>query len=366
MKKIYQILAVNPGSTSTKVSIFRDETEVLVSVTDHPVEVTGSFMNVLEQLDLRMRTVLDALNDGGWDLHDFDAVVGRGGLIRPVRSGTYAVCPEMIADLESGAEGGHASSLAGIIAARLGQQAGIPAYIVDPVIVDEMEDVARVTGMPGLSRKSIWHALNQKASARRAASELGRPYEDVNLIVAHLGGGITIGAHRKGRVIDVNNGLDGEGPLSPQRAGTLPAGELVRLCYSGKYSYEQMMSRIKGKAGLMAHLGTNDARDVLSMIADGDKHAELIYRAMAYQIAKSIGACYAVLKGKIDGIVITGGIAHDSTLVGWVIDYIGFMGKLFIYPGENEMHALAAGALRVLRGEDEALDYIDEAEKVKA
>jgi len=195
---------------------------------------------------------------------------------------------------------------------------------------------------------------------------MNRCYGDINLIVAHLGGGITIGAHQRGRVIDVNNGLDGEGPLSPQRAGTLPAGELVRLCYSGEYTYTEMMSRIKGKAGLMAHLGTNDARDVLGMIASGDKHAELIYRAMAYQIAKSIGANYAVLKGDIDGIVITGGLAYDKTLIAWVIDYIGFMGKLFIYPGENEMTALAGGALRVLRNEQQALNYIDEAEKVKA
>jgi butyrate kinase len=263
----------------------------------------------------------------------------------------------MVEDLRMGLLGQHASNLGGILAREIASQLNIPAFIVDPVVVDEMEEVARLSGMPDIERISIFHALNQKAVARRAARDLGKSYEEANLIVAHLGGGISVGAHKKGRVVDVNNALDGEGPFSPERAGGLPAEGLLKLCFSGKYTMDEIKKKMVGKGGLVAYLKTNDAREVEKMIEEGNKEAELIYRAMAYQIAKEIGNCAAVLCGQVDAIVLTGGIAHSKMLTGWIKERVEFISQVMTYPGEDEMSALAEGGLRVLRGEEKAKEY---------
>ncbi len=263
----------------------------------------------------------------------------------------------MLDDLKVGVLGEHASNLGGVLAYEIAEQLNIEAFIVDPVVVDEMNHIARISGMPEIKRKSILHALNQKAVARRAAEEIGKPYNDLNLIVTHLGGGISVGAHKKGRVIDVNNALDGEGPFSPERSGGLPVGDLVKLCFSGKYTQDEIKKLIKGNGGLVAYLGTNDGREVVKMIEDGNKHAEVVYKAMAYQVAKEIGSCSAVLKGKIDAIVLTGGLAYDKMFIKWISDSVDFISKVLVYPGEDEMIALAQGGLRVLNGEEEAKRY---------
>ncbi|MBC7194519.1 MAG: butyrate kinase, partial [Caldisericia bacterium] len=284
-------------------------------------------------------------------------IVGRGGLIKPVESGTYIINEKMIEDLKEAKRGEHASNLGAIIAYEIAKELKIPAYIVDPVVVDEMDDVARISGLKGIERKSIFHALNQKAVARRAAKDLGKKYEDVNLIVVHLGGGISVGAHRKGRVVDVNNALNGDGPFAPERAGGLPTQDLVDLCFSGKYTFDEMKKKLAGEGGLVSHLGTNDAREVEKRIENGDSYARLVYEAMAYQVSRTIGEMAAVLKGEIDAIVITGGIAYSKMLVDWIRERVSFLGKILVYPGEDEMEALALGALRVLRKEEEPKIY---------
>ena len=264
----------------------------------------------------------------------------------------------MLEDLKVGVLGEHASNLGGIIANEIASQLNIPAFIVDPVVVDEMQAVARISGMPEIERKSIFHALNQKAVARRYADENHKKYEDVNVIVAHLGGGISVGAHEKGSVIDVNNALDGEGPFSPERTGGLPVGDLAKLCFSGKYTHADIKKMIKGKGGLVAYLNSNDGREVVKMIEEGDKNAELVFKAMAYQVSKEIGSCAAVLKGKVDAIILTGGLAYGEMLTTWIKDSVSFITDVVIYPGEDEMSALALGGLRVLRGEEEAQVYL--------
>jgi butyrate kinase len=251
----------------------------------------------------------------------------------------------------------HASNLGGIIANEIASQLGIPAFIVDPVVVDEMEEIARFSGIPEIERICIWHALNQKAVARRAATDMGKKYEELNLIIAHLGGGISVGVHKNARIIDVNNALNGEGPFSPERTGSLPVSGLVKLCYSGKYTIEEINKMIAGKGGLVAYLGTNDGREVVKMIEAGDKNAELVYKAMAYQVAKEIGACATVLEGKVDAICLTGGLAYDKLLTGWIKERVKFIGDVRIYPGEDEMIALAEGGLRVLRKEETVKEY---------
>ena len=357
MSEIFRILAVNPGSTSTKIAIYDNEKPVLETTLRHPTEEINKYEKIYDQYEFRKNVILDTLNEKGINLTKLNAVVGRGGLLKPISGGTYNVNEKMIEDLKVGVLGEHASNLGGILAYEIASNLNIPSFIVDPVVVDEMNDVARVSGMPEIKRKSIFHALNQKAVARRAAKEMGKVYEDMNIIVAHLGGGISVGAHEKGRVIDVNNALDGEGPFSPERAGGLPVGDLAKLCFSGKYTHGEIKKKIKGKGGLVAYLGTNDGREVVKMIENGDKKAELVYRAMAYQVAKEIGSCAAVLKGKVDAIVITGGIAYDDMFVGWIKERVGFITEVLVYPGEDEMIALAEGGLRVLRGEEKAKEY---------
>jgi len=353
----YRILAINPGSTSTKIAIFDNEKQVLEETLRHPTEEINKYHHVFEQYDFRKNVILDTLNEKGINLTKLSAVVGRGGLLKPVKGGTYAVNDPMLEDLKVGVLGEHASNLGGVIAHEIAGKLNIPSFIVDPVVVDEMQSVARISGMPEIPRISIFHALNQKAVARRAAEELGKPYDACNFIVAHMGGGVSVGAHEKGRVIDVNNALDGEGPFSPERSGGLPVGDLAKLCYGGTISHGDMKKKIKGMGGLVAYLNTNDGREVSSMIAAGNKEAELVYRAMGYQISKEIGLCAAVLKGKVDAVILTGGLAYDKDLTGWITESVSFVGKIIVYPGEDEMSALALGGLRVLRGEEEAQIY---------
>ncbi len=354
----YRILAINPGSTSTKIAIYDNEKEVFETTLRHSSEEINKYDRIFDQYEFRKQVILGALSEAQINLTKLNAVVGRGGLLKPIAGGTYAVSEAMLKDLEVGVMGQHASNLGGIIANQIAQNLNIPAYIVDPVVVDEMDDVARLSGMPEIERKSIFHALNQKAVARRAAQEMSKKYDELNLIVAHLGGGISVGAHYKGRVIDVNNALNGEGPFSPERSGGLPVNDLAQLCFSGKYSLAEMKKKINGKGGLVAYLDTNDGREVVKMIENGDKNAELIYRALAYQIAKEIGSCAVVLKGDIDAIVLTGGLAYDKMLIGWIKESVEFLGKIIVYPGEDEMSALALGGLRVLKGEEDVKEYI--------
>lgn len=353
----FRILAINPGSTSTKIAIFDDDKLVMEETLRHPTEEINKYAHIFAQYDFRMNVILDTLNEKGINLTKLSAVVGRGGLLKPMKGGTYEVDAAMIEDLKEGVLGEHASNLGGVIAHEIASKLNIPAYIVDPVVVDEMDPVARISGMPEIPRISIFHALNQKAVARRAAAEMNKHYDECNFVVAHLGGGISVGAHLKGRVVDVNNALDGEGPFSPERSGGLPVGDLAKLCFSGRISHGDLKKKIKGQGGLVAYLNTNDGREVTQMIKDGNKEAELVYKAMAYQIAKEIGMCATVLKGKVDAVILTGGLAYDKTLIGWIEDSVSFIGKIIVYPGEDEMSALALGGLRVLKGEEEAQEY---------
>lgn len=357
MTEVYRILTINPGSTSTKIAIFDNEKPVMETTLRHPAEEINKFDKIFDQYEFRKNVILETLSENGINLTKLSAVVGRGGLLKPIQGGTYSVSDSMIADLKAGVLGEHASNLGGILASEIAKQLNIPAFIVDPVVVDEMDEVARISGMPELARKSIFHALNQKAVARRAAAEMGKSYEDINVIVAHLGGGISVGAHKNGRVIDVNNALDGEGPFSPERAGGLPVGDLAKMCFSGKYTLDDIKKKIKGQGGLVAYLGTNDGREVVKMIEEGNEKAALVYEAMAYQVAKEIGSCAAVLKGKVDAVILTGGIAYDKQFVKWITDRVSFISQVIVYPGEDEMIALAEGGLRVLRGEEAARVY---------
>ena len=356
---MFQVLVINPGSTTTKIALYNDETEQHSHTFDHSTEDLHPFDSILDQYNFRCELVQDWLSNNNIDLQQIDAFVGRGGLVCPIPGGTYLVDEDLIHDLKTGIQGEHASNLGGLIAAYFARQTDKPAYIVDPVVVDELQDVARLSGHPALPRKSIFHALNQKAVARQVAADLGRAYHDLRLIVAHLGGGISIGAHCNGKVIDVNNALDGEGPYSPERSGTLPAGDLVRLCYSRSYSFKEITRFITGRGGLTAYLGTNDMETVEAQIAEPEtrQKAELIYQGMAYQIAKAIGAMAAVLKGKVDVIVITGGISHNNKFVDTIKQYIDYIAPVVVIPGEKEMQALADGVLRILRDQESSKRY---------
>ncbi|OPY58803.1 MAG: Butyrate kinase 2 [Pelotomaculum sp. PtaU1.Bin035] len=355
--KSFLLLIINPGSTSTKLAVFRDREPVYSETLRHGGEDLGKFKGIIDQFEYRRKLVTGAMLKSGVKPGDLDAVVGRGGLLEPLPGGTYLVNEAMVRDLEAEKRGSHASNLGGLIAHSIAGELGIPAYIVDPVCIDEKEPLSRISGMPENPRESLFHALNQKAVARRAAADIGKDYNESNLIVAHLGGGISVGAHSKGRVIDVNNALAGEGPFAPERSGGLPVGKLVEMCFSGRFTREDMMKKLVGKGGLMAYLGTSDALEVERRVEEGDGRASLIYEAMAYQVAKEIGACGAVLKGDVDAVVITGGIAHSGMLVGWIEERVRFIAPVRIYPGENEMEALAASGLRVLAGLEAAKIY---------
>jgi butyrate kinase len=359
-----RLLVINPGSTSTKVAVCEDEQPLFVETLRHSSHQISAFSHILEQYEFRLKAVLELLESESIPLASLSAVVGRGGLLRPIPGGTYAVNAEMVAELQArNREREHASNLGAPLAFEIANRQGLPAFIVDPVCVDEFDDLARISGLPDIERKSLSHALNLKAVSRRAARDLGRPYPELNLVVVHLGGGISVTAHRQGRMVDVNQALDGTGPFAPERSGGLPVGDVVRMCfgippYEGMaLTHEQMLRRIAGEGGLVAHLGTNSAIEVECRIQAGDEHARLIYEAMAYQIAKEIGAMATVLQGHVDAIVITGGVAYSEMLLGWIEERVGWIAPLFVYPGEDEMLSLAQGALRVLRGEEEALVY---------
>jgi butyrate kinase len=353
------ILAVNPGSTSTKVAIFKGEKNILQKNLSHSAEEVAKFARVTDQFEYRQKMILDWMKEIDISTESLSAVVGRGGLLKPMPGGTYKVTDAMIADLKIGIQGEHASNLGGIIAKGIADSEGIPAFIVDPVASDEMDDIARISGMTDIPRRSLVHALNIKAVARGAARDMGKGLADVNFVVAHLGGGISIAPLRKGKIVDASGADDG-GPFSPERTGGLPVGDLVKLCYSGKYTQSEMKKKILGKSGLVAYLGTNNARDVVKMIESGDKKADLIFDAMAYQIAKEIGAMSTVLMGKIDAIILTGGLAHSELLCERIIRRIGFIAPVKIYAGEDEMQSLAEGALRVLKGEEKMKIYEEE------
>jgi butyrate kinase len=356
-EKEYRILVINPGSTSTKIGVFSNEVSVFEKTIRHDAEYISSFSNIIDQYEFRKQTILEALDHEGINSSNLSAVCGRGGLLRPIEGGTYDVNDRMLADLKKGYSGQHASNLGGIIAYEIADGLNIPSFIVDPVVVDELDAIARISGVAEIERKSIFHALNQKAVARRVAKELGKQYNELNLIVTHMGGGITVGVHKGGRVIDVNNGLHGDGPFSPERAGTVPAGDLVSVCFSGEYYRDEVMKKLVGQGGLVAYLGTNDAVKVEKMIAAGDENAKLVYDAMAYQVAKEIGSAAAVLSGKVDAIILTGGLAYGKGFVRSITDRVKWIADVVVQPGENELQALAEGALRVLKGEETAKSY---------
>lgn len=357
MSKNYRLLTINPGSTSTKIAVFNNEELVFEKTLRHSSEEIGGYKKISDQFEFRKNVIEEALNEGGIVISELDAVIGRGGLLKPIEGGTYTVNDIMINDLNVGVSGEHASNLGGIIAKQIGDEVNIPSYIVDPVVVDELSEVARISGIPEIDRKSIFHALNQKAIARRAAKELGKDYNKCNFIVAHMGGGISVGAHENGRVVDVANALDGEGPFSPERSGGLPVGDLVKMCFSGKYTENEIKKRIKGNGGVVAYLNTNDMREVESLVNSGDEKAKLINEAMVYQVSKEIGSCAAVLKGKVDAILLTGGIAYSKLITSEIQERVNFISEVRVYPGEDEMIALAQGGLRVLSGEEEAKIY---------
>lgn len=355
--KQYRILVINPGSTSTKIGVFDNEISVLEKTIRHDAEIINSFDNIIDQYEFRKSTILETLDQEGINISKLSAVCGRGGLLRPIEGGTYEVNQQMLEDLRIGYSGQHASNLGGILAYEIATALNIPSFIVDPVVVDELDPIARISGFSLIERKSIFHALNQKAVARRVAKQLGKKYEEVNLILVHMGGGITVGAHKQGRVVDVNNGLHGDGPFSPERAGTVPAGDLVFLCYSGEYYRDEIMKKLVGQGGIVGYLGTNDAIKVEKMIEKGDEKAKLVYSAMAYQVAKEIGSASAVLAGKVDAIVLTGGLAYGKEFVKEISSRIDWIADVIVHPGENELQALSEGALRVLRGEEQAKHY---------
>ncbi|MCY1633988.1 butyrate kinase [Marinifilum sp. D737] len=354
-----RILAINPGSTSTKIAVFQGDKSVFLKNIKHTAEELAEFNQITEQFEFRKNIIMKEMVDAEIQIDLIEAVVGRGGLVKPIESGIYEVNDRLKEDLRVGILGEHASNLGGLIADNIAQS--LPkakAYIADPVVVDEMIDVARVSGHPEFQRVSIFHALNQKAIGRAFAQSIDKKYEDINVIVAHLGGGISVGAHLKGKVVDVNNALDGEGPFSPERSGSLPTGALAKMCFSGKYTLEEIKKMIKGEGGLVAHMGTNDAYEIELKAKDGDAKAKLIQDAMSYQVAKSIGEMAAVLKGEVEGILLTGGIAHNPDLVNYIKEMVSFIAPVVVYPGEDEMKALAMNGYMVLRNEIEPKVYV--------
>ncbi len=355
----YNILAINPGSTSTKIAVYKNEDQLFTTSISHTPEELAGFKSVIDQFEWRKGLILKALADNNIDVNKLSAVVGRGGVISPIESGVYEVNDDLRHDLLN-ARMQHASNLGGLLARDIADSIGVKSYIADPVVVDEMMPYARISGVPELPRESIFHALNQKAVARLFAKESDKKYEDLNLVVCHMGGGCTVSAHRRGRVIDTTNALDGCGPISPERSGSLPPGPLIRLCFSGKYTEEELIKKVHGKGGLFAHLGTTSVPEVLDRIMAHDLHAMLILRAMCYSIAKEIGAMAEALKGEVDAILLTGGIAHSKRVTDFIADHVDFIAPIFVYPGENELKALSENALAVLRGERSAKTYVSE------
>ena len=359
MEEIF-IIAVNPGSTSTKIAVYRNKECIFEENIKHSAEDLAPFEKITDQFEFRKRVIVDRLCNNGCKVDEQKVLVvmGRGGLVYPIKSGVYKINEKMKHDLVNSPVGEHASNLGAFIAEDLSKEfPNAVALICDPVVVDEMDEIAHVGGHPLFSRKSVFHALNQKATARRHATAIGKKYEDLNLVVVHLGGGISIGAHRGGKVVDVNHAIGGEGPFSPERSGSISVIDAIKAAYSGKYTEKEFTKMLVGQGGLAAHLGTNNAYEVEQRVKKGDEHATLIYEAMAYQVAKFIGSQAVALKGHVDGILITGGIAYDKWFVEKLREYAGWIGPFYIYPGENEMEALAMNALRVIHGEVQVKEY---------
>ncbi|GHV85601.1 hypothetical protein AGMMS50230_12090 [Spirochaetia bacterium] len=354
---VFRVLAINPGSTSTKFSIYDDETCIFSRTIRHDAEQLSRCGAVLDQKKLRQDGIMQSLEEAGINSVSIDAIAGRGGLVKPIESGTYIINEKMLEDLHSATAAIHASALGAIIAAEIAGPLSIPAYVVDPVVVDEMDRNAKLTGMPGVERSSVFHALNQKAIARRLAAKLGKSYENARFIAAHLGGGITVGAHRYGRVIDVNDALSGEGPFTPERTGAIPAIPIINMCFSGEYTEAEMIDKVTRNGGMKAYLGTSELQNVQKMINDGDEFAALVLDSMAYQVSKEIGAMSAVLEGLVDAIILTGGLAHSTRFTGAIKQRVDKIAPVYVFPGEDEMLALAGGVLRVLRGEQQAKLY---------
>ena len=358
------ILIINPGSTSTKLAVFNKNQEICSNKIIHDFKAIKNSKKIIDQLDFRKTIILDFLKKNKIELKNINSIMARGGLLKPVRSGIYYINDKMLSDLKTGKYGEHASNLGGIIAHYIAGLANnsSKAYIADPVVVDEMKDIARISGLPDISRKSIFHALNQKSAAKKACMKIGKDYYKSNLIVAHLGGGISIAAHEKGSVIDVNNALDGDGPFSPERSGGLPAGQLIDLCYSGEYTYPEMKKKIVGNGGLVSYLGFNNLEEIEAKIKSGNKDykqkTELILKAMAYQISQEIAKHSATLKGNIDCIVLTGGLVLSNKLLDLIIERITHIAKIEIMPGEFEMATLAEYGINVLNGIEQVKEYI--------
>ena len=350
-------LIINPGSTSTKIGVFEDETLLFEETLRHSTEEIAQYASIVDQKDFRKQIILDLLNEKNFDIKSLQVVVGRGGMLKPIPGGTYAVSDALLEDLKIGKQGQHASNLGGILAREIGDSIGVPSYIVDPVVVDELMPISRYSGVSELPRTSVFHALNQKAVAKRYAKEQRKAYDSLNLIVVHMGGGVSVGAHEKGRVIDVFNALDGDGAFSPERAGAVPSGALIKMCFSGQYTEKEVYKKIVGNGGFNAYVGTNDMRDVEKMVQNGDKKAEEVREAFIMQVAKNIGSMACVLKGKVDQIIITGGIAYDKVVVAGLTERAGFIAPITVYPGEDELLALTQGALRVMNGEEKAMEY---------
>jgi butyrate kinase len=350
-------LVINPGSTSTKIGVFEDETLLMEETLRHSTEEISAFDCIADQKDFRKEIILKFLQDQNFDLTKLSMIVGRGGMLKPIPSGTYAVTDDLLHDLRIAVQGEHASNLGGILAREIGDPLGIPSYIVDPVVVDELMELARYSGHPELLRVSIFHALNQKAMARRYAKEAGIPYEQLRLIVVHMGGGVTVGGHVGGRVIDVYNGVDGDGCFSPERVGGVPNGALITMCFSGKYTEKEVRKQMVGKGGLNAYLGTNSMQEVSSRAKAGDEQAAEVKEAFILQVSKDIGAIAATLQGKVDAIVVTGGIAYDEGVVEGIRARTEWIAPVTVYPGEDELLALVQGGLRVMKGEETAKAY---------
>ena len=361
---MYKILAINPGSTSTKIAVYEDEKEVFIKTLRHSSEEISKYEKVTDQFEFRKDIIVEEVRNAGIDIFSIDMIVGRGGLIKPIPSGVYEVNEALKKDLVECRLGEHASNLGGLIAADIASTINkhkgnnnVKAVIVDPVVVDEMQDVARISGHPLFHRISIFHALNQKAVAKRYAKEQGRPYDSMNLIVVHMGGGVSVGAHHLGKVIDVFNALDGDGAFSPERAGAVQSGSLIKMCFSGKYTEKEVYSKFVGKGGFNAYCGTNDMRDVEKMVNDGDAHASEVRDAFVLQVAKDIGSMSCVLKGQAEAIVVTGGIAYDKAVVAGLKERCEWIAPFTVYPGEDELLALTQGALRVMNGEEKVMVY---------
>lgn len=356
MEKVYKILVINPGSTSTKLAVYENEKKTFDLSVNYTADEIGKYNLIKDQFEMRLAGVEAVLKENGIDTKELSAVVGRGGMLPPVKAGAYKVNKAMCDFLRERPTMEHASNLGAMIAFAIAEPLGIHSYIYDSVAIDEMIDIARISGMPEIQRQTHNHYLNSRAMAIKAAQKYGKKYNEMNFVVAHLGGGISVNVHQKGRIIDVIS--DEEGPFSPERAGGVPATSLFQLCYSGKYSKDEMRKKLRGNGGLKAYLNTLDAREVEKMIANGDKYAATIYEAMAYQVAKCIGQLATVVKGEVDLIILTGGIAHSKMLTSWIAERVSFIAPVEIMPGEYEMESLAFGALRVLRGKEETREFV--------